>query len=133
MIDYIFTACGIILLAVASYVLVPLIKKAGTALTDQIEEKTKSDKLAQGVQRASEIVEQVVVAITQTYVDDLKKSGSFDGDAQKQALQMAKEAAVALISNEVQELIGEHYNKFDDWLLSAIEAAVAHSKWEAKK
>lgn len=133
MIDYILTACGIILLAVASYVLVPLIKKAGTALTDQIEEKTKSDKLAQGVQRASDVVEQVVVAITQTYVDDLKKSGSFDGDAQKQALQMAKEAAVSLISSEVQELISEHYNKFDDWLLSAIEAAVARSKWEAKK
>ena len=133
MIDYIFTACGIILLAVASYVLVPLIKKAGTALTDQIEEKTKSDKLAQGVQRASDIVEQVVVAITQTYVDDLKKSGSFDGDAQKQALQMAREAAADLISDEVQQLITENYNKFDDWLLSAIEAAVAHSKWEAKK
>lgn len=133
MIDYVLTACGIVILAVASYVLVPLIKKAGTALTDQIEEKTKSDKLAQCVQRASDIVEQVVVAITQTYVDDLKKSGSFDGDAQKQALQMAKEAAVSLISSEVQELISEHYNKFDDWLLSAIEAAVAHSKWEAKK
>lgn len=133
MIDYILTACGIILLAVASYVLVPLIKKAGTALTDQIEEKTKSDKLAQGVQRASDIVEQVVVAITQTYVDDLKKSGSFDGDAQKQALHMAKEAAVELISDEVQQLISENFNKFDDWLLSAIEAAVARSKWEAKK
>lgn len=133
MIDYILTACGIILLAVASYVLVPLIKKAGTALTDQIEEKTKSDRLAHGVQRASDIVEQVVVAITQTYVDDLKKSGSFDGDAQKQALQMAKEAAAELISDEVQQLISENYNKFDDWLLSAIEAAVAHSKWEAKK
>lgn len=133
MIDYILTACGIIILAVASYVLVPLIKKAGTALTDQIEEKIKSDKLAQGVQRASDIVEQVVVAITQTYVDDLKKSGSFDGDAQKQALQMAREAAADLISDEVQQLITENYNKFDDWLLSAIEAAVAHSKWEAKK
>lgn len=133
MIDYILTACGIILLAVASYVLVPLIKRAGTALTDQIEEKTKSDKLAQGVQRASDVVEQVVVAITQTYVDDLKKSGSFDEDAQKQALQMAKEAAAALISSEVQQLISENYNNFTEWLLSAIEAAVAHSKWEAKK
>jgi predicted PurR-regulated permease PerM len=133
MIDYILTACGIILLAVASYVLVPLIKKAGTALTDQIEEKTKSDKLAQGVRRASDVVEQVVVAITQTYVDDLKKSGSFDEDAQKQALQMAKEAAAALISSEVQQLISENYNNFTEWLLSAIEAAVAHSKWEAKK
>lgn len=133
MIDYILTACGIILLAVASYVLVPLIKKAGTALTDQIEEKTKNDRLAQGVQRASDIVEQVVVAITQTYVDDLKKTGSFDGDAQKQALQMAKEAAAELISEEVQQLISENYNNFTDWLISAIEAAVAHSKWEAKK
>lgn len=133
MIDYILTAFGIIILAVASYVLVPLIKKAGTALTDRIEEKTKSDKLAQAVQRATDTVAQVVVAITQTYVDDLKKSGSFDEDAQKQALQMAKEAAVALISDEVQQLISENYNNFTDWLLSAIEAAVAHSKWEAKK
>ena len=133
MIDYIIAAFGIVLLAFATYVLVPLIKRAGDALTDQIKERTKSDKLALSVQRASDVVEQVVVAITQTYVDDLKKSGSFDEDAQKQALQMAKEAAVALISDEVQQLISEHYNDFTDWLLSAIEAAVAHSKWEAKK
>ena len=133
MIDNILTAFGIVLMAVVSYVLVPLIKKAGTALTDQIEEKTKSEKLAQGVQRAAEIVEQVVVAITQTYVDDLKKEGSFDADAQKQALQMAKEAAADLISSEVQQLIAENYNDFSDWLLSSIEAAVARSKWEAKK
>ncbi len=133
MTDYILTACGLVLLAVVSYVLVPLIKRAGSAFTAQIEEKTKSDKLAQGVQRAADIVEQVVVAISQTYVDDLKKSGSFDEDAQKQALQMAKEAAVALISDEVQQLISENYNNFSDWLLSAIEAAVAYSKWEAKQ
>ena len=133
MIDYILTAFGIILMAVVSYMLVPLIKRAGAAVTAQIEEKTKSDKLSQAVQRATYTVEQVVVAITQTYVDDLKKSGSFDGDAQKQALQMAKEAAVALISDEVQEIIRENYNDFSDWLLSAIEAAVARSKWEAKQ
>ena len=133
MTENIIAAFGIILMAVVSYVLVPLIKRAGAAVTAQVEERTKSDKLAQALQRATDIVEQVVVAVTQTYVDDLKKSGSFDGDAQKQALQMAKEAAVDLISDEVKELIGENYNKFDDWLLSAIEAAVAHSKWEAKK
>ena len=133
MIEYIIQAFGIILLAVVSYVLVPYIKRAGAAVTAQVEEKTKSEKLAQAVQRATDTVEQVVVAITQTYVDDLKKSGSFDGDAQKQALQMAKEAAVALISDEVQQLISENYNNFSDWLISAIEAAVAHSKWEAKQ
>ena len=133
MIEYIIQAFGIILLAVVSYVLVPYIKRAGAAVTAQVEEKTKSEKLAQAVQRATDTVEQVVVAITQTYVDDLKKSGSFDGDAQKQALQMAKEAAVALISDEVQQLISENYNNFSDWLISAIEAAVAHSKWEAQQ
>lgn len=133
MTENIIAAFGIILMAVVSYVLVPLIKRAGAALTAQVEERTKSDKLAQAVRRASDIVEQVVVAITQTYVDDLKKTGSFDAEAQKQALQMAKEAAADLISDEVQQLIGENYNNFSDWLISAIEAAVAHSKWEAKK
>lgn len=120
-------------MAVVSYILVPLIKRAGAAVTARVEEKTKSEKLAQAVERASVVVEQVVVAVTQTYVDDLKKSGSFDGDAQKQALTMAKEAASSLISDEVQRLITEHYNDFSEWLLSAIEAAVARSKWEAKQ
>lgn len=133
MTEYILTAISIIIMAIVSYVLVPLIKRAGAAVTAQVEEKTKSDKLAQAMQRATDTVEQVVVAVAQTYVDDLKKSGSFDGDAQKQALQMAKEAAVALISDEVQQLISENYNDFSDWLISAIEAAVAHSKWEAKQ
>lgn len=133
MTENIIAAFGIILMAVVSYVLVPLIKRAGAAVTAQVEERTKSDKLAQAVQRATDTVEQVVVAVTQTYVDDLKKSGGFDGDAQRQALNMAKEAAVDLISDEVKQLISENYNTFDDWLLSAIEAAVAHSKWEAKK
>lgn len=133
MTDYILTAFGLVLLAIVSYVLVPLIKRAGAAFTAQIEEKTKSDKLGQAIKRATDTVEQVVVAITQTYVDDLKKAGSFDGDAQRQALQMAKEAAAGLISDEVQQLISENYNNFSDWLLSAIEAAVAHSKWEAKQ
>lgn len=133
MTENIIAAFGIILMAVVSYVLVPLIKRAGAAVAAQVEEKTKSDKIAQAVQRATDTVEQVVVAIAQTYVDDLKKSGSFDEDAQKQALQMAREAAASLISSEVQQLISENYNNFTDWLLSAIEAAVAHSKWEAKK
>jgi hypothetical protein len=133
MTNNILTACGIIIMAVVSYILVPLIKRAGAAVTARVEEKTKSEKLAQAVERASVVVEQVVVAVTQTYVDDLKKSGSFDGDAQKQALTMAKEAAASLISDEVQRLITEHYNDFSEWLLSAIEAAVARSKWEAKQ
>lgn len=128
MIDNILTAVGIILTAIVTYIIVPLFKKAGGALITWLEEKTKSAKLSQALQQATDIVTQVVVATTQTYVDDLKKAGSFDAEAQQQALNMAKEAAVALIEDEVQQLIAEHYNSFSDWLLSAIEAAVAKNK-----
>lgn len=132
MIDEIMTAGGIILTAIVAYIVVPLIKRAGEAFTGWLEEKTKSEKLTNAVHQATDIVTQVVVTVTQTYVDDLKKTGSFDADAQKQALEMAKGAAADLISDEVQKLISENYGNFSDWLLSAIEAAVARNKGEAK-
>ena len=132
MIDNILTAVGIILTAIVTYILVPLIKKGGAAFIARVEEKTKSEKLAQALQHATDVVTQVVTATTQTYVDDLKKSGSFDAEAQQQALNMAKDAAASLITDEVQQLITEHYNSFSDWLLSAIEAAVANNKGGAK-
>lgn len=132
MIDNILTAVGIILTAIVTYILVPLIKKGGSALIAWVEEKTKSAKLSQALQQARDIVTQVVVATTQTYVDDLKKEGSFDAEAQKHALNMAKDAASSLITDEVQQLIAEHYNSFSDWLLLAIEAAVASNKGGAK-
>lgn len=133
MIDNILTAVGILLLAVVAYILVPLVKTAGAVITRRVEEKTKSEKRANATQQATDIVEQVVAATTQTYVDDLKKAGDFDAEAQQKALEMAREAAAALIAAEVKELINEHYNSFDSWLLCAIEAAVARSKGGAQK
>lgn len=130
--DIIFRAVSIALVALVTYIVVPLIKKAGTALTERIEQKTKSEKLAEAVGQASDIVAQVVAATAQTYVDDLKKRGEFDADAQKQALEMAKEAALSLISQEAQQLIGGSFNSFADWLISAIEAAVANNKGAGK-
>lgn len=131
--NIILQAAGILLVAVVMYILVPLIKKAGTALTEQIEQKTKSSKLAETLKQATDIVAQVVAATAQAYVDDLKKSGEFDADAQKQAFEMAKEAAGALISEEARQLITDNFNSFADWLSTAIEAAVANNKGAGRK
>lgn len=133
MIDNILTAVGIILLAVVAYIVVPLIKAAGTALTKRLDERTNSEKLANATQQAKDVVTQVVAATAQTYVDDIKAAGSFDAEEQQKALEMAKEAAASLISDEVRELIAANYNSFDGWLLCAIEAEVARSKGGARK
>lgn len=128
MTEIILQAFSLIITAAVVYILVPLIRKAGAAIVEQVEQRTKSEKLTETLRQSSDIVVQVVTAVTQTYVDDLKKRGEFDADAQKQAFEMAKEAALALISEEAQQLIASSCNSFSDWLVSAIEAAVAQHK-----
>ena len=77
-----------------------LAKKAG-AIMDAIESKTKidiDDKLEERIQL---IVRKVVMAISQTYVKGLKKSGKFDSNAQKEALNKAIKEAGTVIGDEL--------------------------------
>lgn len=133
MIDIIFNALGMLLLAVVAYIIVPNVKAAGAAFTKQIAEKTKSERLSNATAQATDIVVRVVAATEQTFVDNLKKAGEFGAEEQLRAFEMAREAAADLISAEIKELINEHYNSFDNWLLTAIEAAVARSKGGARE
>ena len=64
----------------------------------------------------------------QTYVDSLKRSGSFDKEAQYNALTMAKEKAHALISDDMVNAIENGYGAFDTWLDTRIEQTVRATK-----
>ena len=77
---------------------------------------------------AIQIVNDIVLEISQTYVDSLKKSGSFDADAQKEAFNMAYDNAYKLISKDAKNLITEYYNDFDTWLRTQIEKSVISNK-----
>ena len=80
------------------------------------------------VEEAISAVEQAVLYVMQTYVDSLKRSGSFDKEAQYNALTMAKEKAHALISDDMVNAIKNGYGTFDTWLDTRIEQTVRATK-----
>lgn len=67
-------------------------------------------------------------AVSQTYVDELKKAGSFDAEAQKQALAMALAACIKAISPAAKAFIEETYGDLTEYLTTYIEAAVRRQK-----
>jgi hypothetical protein len=69
-----------------------------------------------------------VSAVSQTYVDELKKAGSFDAEAQKQALAMALAACIKAISPATKAFIEETYGDLTEYLTTYIEAEVRKQK-----
>lgn len=95
----------------------------------QTEKEIKDNELLnQYIDMVQQIVYDVVLSITQTYVETLKKQGKFDEEAQKYAKEMAVEMAKTLISEEAKNAIIIVYNDFDSYLASLIESVVKQSK-----
>ena len=69
-----------------------------------------------------------VVYVSQVFVDDCKTSGNFDKDAQVKAFNMAKTAALDMISDNAKKYIEKYCGDLDEWLKIQIEAAVKSNK-----
>ena len=120
-----------ILIAVISAILLPLLAWGMTYLTAYLREKAsyiEDEAVRLMVLKAVDIVEQAVLYVMQTYVDGLKKAGKFDKAAQEEAFQMAKERAVSLINDEAKNVIEENYGDFDTWIETRIEEKVHENK-----
>ena len=81
------------------------VKKKG----EQAAAETNSTLLKNVIEEVTGIVDIAVSAVSQTYVDELKKAGSFDAEAQKQALAMALAACIKAISPAAKAFIEETY------------------------
>lgn len=100
------------------------IKKKG----EQAAAETNSTLLKNVIEEVTGIVDIAVSAVSQTYVDELKKAGSFDAEAQKQALAMALAACIKTISPAAKAFIEETYGDLTEYLTTYIEAAVRRQK-----
>lgn len=109
-------------------VLIPLITWAGTALIKWLNTKVKNEESAEFLTQATTIVLNAVKTVFQTYVDQLKKNGSFDETAQKTAFLKAKELAQKQMSEEVISYVNENYGDFNNWLEVQIESSIATLK-----
>lgn len=113
---------------VVTSILIPLITFLGLKLSAYLKTKIESEKLHKHLDTAIEAVTIAVAAVMQTYVDSLKKSGSFTQEAQKAAFLQAKEASLKLITDETKKAITANFGDFNAWLEALIETKVKEIK-----
>lgn len=120
----IFELCIVPLLAVLTGYLVKWIK----AKTAEATEKNQKDVFDKYITMLGETITKCVSATNQTYVDALKKAGSFDGEAQKKAFELTLNAVLNLLGQDAIEYLGAIHGDLTDYLTTLIEAEVKAQK-----
>ena len=120
-----------IISVVVTSIVLPLISIAGAKLIQFINSKIKNNKAADLLTTATTIVINAVRSVFQTYVEALKKEGSFNKDAQIIALNKAKDIALTQMTDEVKDYLVTTYGSLDSWLDTNIEATINifKNKW----
>ena len=120
----IFELCIVPLLAVLTGYLVQWIR----AKTAEATEKNQKDVFDKYITMLGETIAKCVSATNQTYVDALKKAGSFDAEAQKHAFEMTLNAVMNVLGKDAIEYLTAIYGDLTGYLTTLIEAEVNAQK-----
>lgn len=120
----IFELCVVPLLAVLTGYLVQWIK----AKTAEATEKNQKDVFDKYITMLGETIAKCVSATNQTYVDALKKAGSFDAEAQKHAFEITLTAVINILGKDAIEYLTAIYGDLTGYLTTLIEAEVKAQK-----
>lgn len=99
-----------------------------TAKRNEINSKTDNETAQKYTNMIYQTVVDCVIATNQTYVDSLKKSGSFDEAAQKEAFNRTMNAIMTILSDDAKEYITEATGDLNTYLTQLIEAEVNKRK-----
>lgn len=120
-----------ILLSIAGAVATILATWLTTLLTTWLNSKIKDKKLAAIASSAAMLVLTVVKEVFQTYVEALKKAGTFNADAQAKAKQMAIDKVKSELTSEQTEYIKNLGMSVEDWISQQIESSIYSLKQSA--
>lgn len=109
---------------VLDLVLVPLIGSAIAYFVAILKSKTKNELVEKYIDMLDNTIMECVLATNQTYVDALKKAGTFDEEAQKQAFQLTFDAVAAVLTDEARKYLNEAIKDLDAYMTTKIEAQV---------
>lgn len=105
-----------------------LLTWVGNSVKGWLKNKIKTSKYNTFLGTINDIVFNAIYCVSQTYVDDLKKDGKFDKEAQ----QIAKEKAYAIICTQLtpqlQKFIQENFVDVKEFIMNLIEAKICISK-----
>lgn len=115
--------------------IIPLLGILTKYLIDYLNEKRNEINAKTDIQIAQKYTNMVydtisncVIATNQTYVDSLKKSGSFDEAAQKEAFNKTMSAVLAILTEDTKQYITEATGDLNTYLTQLIEAEVKKRK-----
>ena len=124
MLAQIFEVCIIPLLGVLTAFFVKWVN----AKTAEIADTRKNEIEKKYLNMLNNTISDCVIATTQTYVDALKKQGTFDAEAQKIAFNMTYEAVVKLLTDEATNYLNEAVGDLNLYITQKIEAEVNLTK-----
>ena len=115
-------------LVAAVPVIAAFASKGFVALAQYLGVKVENATFAKYADQIAKAVSTAVIYVAQTYVDELKKSGTFTEENQKIAMQKALEVAKKQLAQEALEFIEITYGDITEYLTSKLEAEVKIQK-----
>lgn len=108
-----------------------IITLGGIYLTNYLKVKIQAVRTQENAKYLDNIeraISQVINAVSQTYVDSLKKDNAFTIEAQQQALDKAVQLTKEIAENRALELINELHGDIDTYLKIQIENQIKLAK-----
>ena len=112
------------LLGIATVYLVFIIK----AKINELKLKEDDDLFNKYLSMLENTITDCVIATTQTYVDSLKKQGSFDADAQKVAFTKTYTNVMKILTEDAKEYLQNALGDLESYVYNKIESEVALNK-----
>lgn len=94
----------------------------------ELKKQSDSDLEKKYLDMLNNTIVDCVLATNQTYVNELKKQGKFDLDAQKIAFQKTYENVMALLTDEAKKYLSEALGDLQTYINNKIEAEVLLNK-----
>lgn len=112
--NILWTALGVIVTTLVTWLV-------GLVIT-WLNSKIKDKKMAQNLSTITTIIGNAVESVMQTFVSTMKKAGTWNEEAAKDALAKAKEIVKDETAPELFKFIEDNYGDFEDYITNRIEA-----------
>ena len=96
--------------------------------SEEIQTKVDNDIADKYIALLADTISACVMATNQTYVEALKKQGSFTIEAQKEAFNLTFDAVMLVLTDEAKDYLTEIYGDLTAYITSKIEAEVNMNK-----
>ena len=109
-------------------ILTAYVVKIVKAKLEEVSANRKNELEKKYINMLNDTISDCVIATTQTYVESLKKQGSFDAEAQKEAFNQTYNSVMDILSEEAKKYLNEAIGDLNLYITQKIEAEVKINK-----